>query len=266
MKTIVSSIKNWGLLVVLCLLFNLFYTNAQIRITKVDPFTDQVTIHNFGTSTVPIDGYFFCTKRSYGALATITPISGSLNLAGGADVVLVVNTFAGLDNTASDLSIYTTNANFFIAADMVDFMQYGNAFPNLSGRENEAVSRGFWTAGTFILGDPAPWSYTGNGTTENGVNFWVSSSTLSVNDEFLNGALSMYPNPAGSTLNIKKLRNINLNEAIIYDVTGRLVSAIDLSQTISEKAIQLNKISKGIYFIRITDDQGGIVARRFIKE
>ena len=236
---------------------------SQIRLTSVDPFTDQVTIHNFGATMVPIGGYWFCTKRTYGALATATNISGSLDLAAGADVTLVVNTGSGLDNVSSDLSIYTTNV-FGVATNMVDFMQYGAAFPNLSGRENEAVSQGYWVAGTFILGDPAPWSYTGDGT-QNGVNFW-GSTPLGINDEILNASLSVYPNPSNNVLNIKKLQNIDLNEAVIYDVTGRLLSAIDLSQTISEKTIDLNKISKGIYFIRISDDQGVVLAKRFIKE
>ncbi len=264
MKTI-TFIKNLSSFFIFCLI--ILYsnnTNSQIRLIKVEPSTNQTTIHNFGASMVNISGYWFCTKRTYASFASATIVNGSMNLAAGADITLVVNTSSGLSSVSSDLSIYHT-ASFGVATNMVDFMQYGDSFSGASGREGEAVSQGFWTAGDFILGDPAPWSYNGNGT-QNGVDFWVSSSTLSINNEFLNTALSMYPNPTNSVLNIKKLQNINLNEAVIFDVTGRLVRSIDLTQTISEKAISLNNISKGIYFIEITDNQGGSIAKRFIKE
>lgn len=240
---------------------------SQIRITKVDPSNDEVTIHNFGTTMVPLSGYWFCTKRSYVAFAGITPVNGSLNLDAGADVTLVVNTASGLSTVSSDLSIYHT-PSFGVATNMVDFMQYGDSFPDSvgekAGRESEAVSQGLWTAGTFILGDPSPWSYIGDGS-QNGVNFWTSS-TLSVRDEFLNSALSLYPNPVNIELKIKKIENVNLFDATIFDITGRQIRTIDLTQNVSEKTISLNRMSSGVYFIKISDDQGGIVAKKFIKE
>ena len=236
---------------------------SQIRITKVDPSNDQVTLHNFGTTMVQLSGYWFCTKITYGSLASATLINGSLNLTAGSDVTLVVNTAAGLNNTSSDLSIYFQQP-FGTATNMVDFMQYGDSFPVGFGREGEAVSQGLWTADTFILGIPAPWSYIGDGS-QNGVNFWASS-TLSVRDELLNSALSVYPNPVNVDLKIKKIENVNLIDATIFDLTGRPLRTIDLSQTFSEKTISLNRMSSGIYFIKISDDQGGIVAKKFIKE
>jgi len=264
MKTILLSLKNLFFFFVLSFVILHSNTiNSQIRLVKVEPSTTQATIRNFGTSMVDISGYWFCTKRTYGSLASATIINGSLDLAAGEEIILVVNTASGLSSVASDLSIYITNV-FGVATNMVDFMQYGDSFSGASGRENEAVSQGFWTAGDFILGDPAPWSYIGNGT-QNGVTFWAST-TLGINDEFLNAALSIYPNPATETLKIKKLQNIDLKNASIFDISGRLISSIDLTQTISEKRIALNNITKGIYFIRITDDQGGIIARKFIKE
>ena len=264
MRTTILSVKNLSLFFILCCII-LYATNmnSQIRLIKVEPSTNQTTIHNFGTSMVDINGYWFCTKRTYGALTSATIINGSLNLAPGADITLVVNTASGLSTVASDVSIYSTNA-FGVATNMVDFMQYGDSFSGTSGRENEAVSQGFWTAGTFILGDPAPWSYTGNGI-ENGINFW-GSTPLSINDEILNAALSIYPNPADEDLKIKKLQNIDLKNASIFDASGRLISSIDLSNTILEKRIALNNIRQGIYYIKITDNQGGLIAKKFIKK
>lgn len=265
MKTNTSSIKKFGYITLLCILFNIYFVSSQIRITQVDPFTDQITIHNFGTTMEPLSGYWFCTKISYGPFASATVVSGSLNLAAGADVTLVVNTAAGLDNVASDLSIYSTNANFNLASNMVDFMQYGNSFPAGLGREPQAVSQGLWAAGTFILGDPAPWAYTGSDGTQNGVNFWTSA-TLSINDEQFASEVSLYPNPVKEILNVRELQQVDLKNAAIFDMTGRLVGLTELNNNLSEKIINVKNIQSGLYILKLSDIEGRVLTKRFIIE
>lgn len=264
MKTIGSIIYNLSGCF-LCLLL-LLWTNkidSQIRITKVDPFTDQVTLHNFNSSGMTnIATYWFCTRRVYAPLNTATVISGSMALNAGADVVIVVNTSGGLNNVSSDLSIYLNNA-FGNSANMVDFMQYGDAFPGSTGRENEAVAQALWVAGTFILGDPAPWSYIGNGA-DNGVDFWTSS-TLDVREEQLKASLAIYPIPVSNTLTLKKLLNINLKELSIYDSQGRVLLREDLSNLFIEKNVSLANLANGIYLLNIKDDKGAMITKKIIK-
>lgn len=260
MKALVTLLKKAciGYITLSLFLFNTIISNGQIRLTKFDTATDQVTIKNFGSSNVDISNYWFCARFAYSQLSSLTS-SGSLDLAPDSEVVISGFSF---NNTSSDVGLYSpinTNADFGDANFMLDFMQYGASG---IGREGVANTAGIWTTGNFLVGT-GPFFYNGNGT-QNGVTFW--DTTLSLNDEILNAALSIYPNPTNTVLNIKKLQHIDLNEAVIYDVTGRLLSAIDLTQTISEKTIALDKISKGIYFIRITDSQGGIIAKQFIKE
>ena len=242
------------------LLLSSTYSNAQIRLVEVNPGTDRVTIKNFGASTVDISTYWFCSLFDYDQLSTLTVVTGSLNLASGATVVISGSSVALLRDSDADLGLYINNSNFGSASNMIDFMQWGDAG---NGRESVANTGGFWTTGDFLAGS-GPFVYNGNGN-QNGVSFW-QNGTLSVRDEILSAALSLYPNPTSEVLNIKKLQNVNLSNASIFDVTGRLLSSIDLTQTISEKSIPLNNISTGLYFIRITDDQGGIIAKRFIKE
>lgn len=261
MQTTTPFFKKLGSLLTVFLVLNSLLIYGQIRMVNVDPFDDEVTIKNFGSSTVDISGYWFCTKITYGSLATATLLSGSLNLAPNAEVTLVVNTVAGLDNVASDLSIYFQTP-FFTATNMVDFMQYGNSFPAGLGREAEAVSQGLWTAGTFIVGDPAPWDYTGNGT-QNGVDFWTSE-TLSTNDEFLNNALAIYPNPVNETLSIKKLQQVQLKNAAFYDITGREITSKNLVDALTED-ISLKNLNSGIYTLRLSDTEGRTLIRKLIK-
>ncbi len=258
MKTTLLSVKNLSFFFVLS--FVILYSNtinSQIRLVEVNPSANKAIIKNFGNSTINISSYWFCTLFAYDQLSTLTVDSGSLNLVNGATVVI---SGVNLNNSDADLGLYINNSNFSLASNMVDFMQWGDAS---NGREGVANTAGIWSSGNFLAGS-GPFIYNGDGN-QNGVTFW-QEGTLSIQDENLNTALSIYPNPVEKTLKIKKLQNINLKNASIFDISGRLISSVDLTQTISEKRIALNNITKGIYFIRITDDQGGIIARKFIKE
>ena len=117
--------------------------NSQIRFTKVDPVTNVITIHNFGSSTVNIANYQICRKLQYKFLNTLTLVSGSLNLQAGGDVVL---SNADLSVSSSDLGLYL-NSNFTSTTSMLDFLQWGSSG---NGRENVANSKGIWTTGDFI--------------------------------------------------------------------------------------------------------------------
>ncbi len=257
MKKILLSLKNISFFSILSFLVLYSNTiNSQIRLVEVNPSSNKATIKNFGTSTIDISSYWFCTLFAYDQLSSLTVDSGSLNIANGATVVI---SGVNLNNSDADLGLYNTNS-FGSSTAMVDFMQWGDAG---NGRESVANTAGIWTTGNFLAGS-GPFIYNGDGS-QNGITFW-QEGTLSIRDVILNASLSIYPNPVVETLKIKKLQNINLKIASIFDISGRLISSVDLTQTISEKRIALNSITKGIYFIRITDDQGGTIAKKFIKE
>jgi Flp pilus assembly secretin CpaC len=69
--------------------------------------------------------------------------------------------------------------------------------------------------------------------------------------------ISIYPNPTNDKLFIQGLSSSS--RVSIYNVLGKLV----LSQTIS-KEIDVKQLSKGIYMLKIVDEQKEIV-RKFIK-
>lgn len=256
MKTI-GILKKISILLLFCIVLTYSsHLNAQIRLIEVNPSANTVTIKNFGTSMVSISNYWFCSLFNYNQLNTLTIDSGSLNLTSGATVK-----FSGVNlrDSDADLGLYTTNT-FGVAAAMEDFMQWGDAG---NGRESVANTANIWTTGNFLAGS-GPFIYNGNGS-QNGVSFW-QTGTLHINDDFLNATLSIYPNPTTKNLIIKKTQNIELNKATIYDIAGRLLNTIDLTKTTVENKISLNTISKGIYFIRITDNNSNTVTKRFVKE
>ena len=61
-------------------------------------------------------------------------------------------------------------------------------------------------------------------------------------------SFEMYPNPVSDVLNIQLPTSTEKAEVSVFDYTGRLVSSKTISS--NDKAIDVQKISKGIYMIR----------------
>jgi len=93
-----------------------------------------------------------------------------------------------------------------------------------------------------------------------------SATTLSVSlgiseNNLLN--FEMYPNPVSDLLNIQLPTGTEKAEVGVFDYTGRLVSSKTISS--NDTAIDVQKISKGIYMIRVaTNTKIGV--QRFIKK
>jgi len=148
-----------------------------IRIISVDPLTDEISITNYGGTTVDISSYRFCSLFAYtnlGISAATTLISGTYNLPPGDTVVM---TGFALNNIGADLGLYLPTGSFASASVMVDFTQWGSGG---NGRESVAVAKGIWNTGGFVSGTP-PFVYTGDGV-QNGVGFWSMVLTVYINE------------------------------------------------------------------------------------
>ena len=79
------------------------------------------------------------------------------------------------------------------------------------------------------------------------------SATLSISDaNLLENGVRIYPNPSSGLFTIKKLRNIDLSKAELYDINGRLIKTIDLTAMQNEKEIDITNVASGIYFMSLT--------------
>lgn len=143
-------------------LSSIFISHAQdVVISEVlyNPASgnERVKLTNTTAGTINVTNWWFCAKISYRQLssATVSVISGLLNMPGGSSVVLEFST-PYLDNTASDLGLYT-NSSFSSCGSMVDFVQWGGSFDFPAGRENVAVEACLWEdeqfAATASAGD-----------------------------------------------------------------------------------------------------------------
>lgn len=225
--------------------------NGQVRIVQVDPASDTITIHNFGVSTVDISSYWFCSLFSYIQLnsGSLTIVTGSLNLNSNSEVI--ISGFS-LNNSAADLGLYSSST-FGSTSAMQDFTQWGSAN---NGRENVAVTKGIWSAGTFIS-DPPPFEYTGNGS-QNGVSFW--GTVLGIDDVGLKD-FSISPNPARSSLFVNLPMGLREVSVEIFDILGKEIYTNKFSQA----PINISNWSKGVYLVRVSSDNA-VHTKRFIKQ
>lgn len=94
---------------------------------------------------------------------------------------------------------------------------------------------------------------------------YAGSCTLAIDETELNSAVTVYPNPANGVIYIKNDTRVNLERVIVYDLSGRLVSNIDISNSSRVKTINLQGVSKGVYFIKIASDEASITRKLVIE-
>lgn len=247
---------NYTLKVALMLVIATFcFTNltAQVRILKLDPATNSVTLKNFGASNVSISGYWFCNFPVYDQVSEMTTVT-SLDPGEEVNIGSTV-AFAVADG---EFGLYSTNANGFgtgAVANMLDYMQWGSANHQ---REPVAVSAGIWGVGTFINIAP-PFEYTGDGT-QNGVANW---STLGIDNFQEVSTFKLYPNPTNSILNIEIQNAISNGTLEVYDLLGKQIyNQTIIANNISQ--IDVANWNSGLYLIKISSEDSA-ETRRFVK-
>ncbi len=80
-----------------------------------------------------------------------------------------------------------------------------------------------------------------------------------LNIEDFSSIVSIFPNPVNNKINIDS--NLKLQSYELYDTNGKIVS----QNILSEKGIQINNLSKGVYFLILTSEKGKI-AKKIIKK
>jgi hypothetical protein len=205
------------------------------RLSCVDPINDRVIIKNYGSFSVDISNYRLCSRTAYttnGIAADMTVESGSLVINQGDSVIL---TGFSLNDTIADLALYSSSGAFTDSSALIDFTQWGAAG---IGRENIAVSKGIWEAGTYIK-DATPFYYTGNGK-ENGVHFWDGND------------FPIAQNDINTTLkNIAVTGNVSLND---YDLEGGVLKVVTTPINPTNGTVMINDLGQYTF----TPDSGFI--------
>ncbi|WP_052172516.1 T9SS type A sorting domain-containing protein [Psychroserpens jangbogonensis] len=148
----------------------------------------------------------------------------------------VLSTLYGHNNTSlTSLNVANgnnSNFNYFYAAD--------NSSLTCIEVDNVAWSDANWAVGKDTM-----------------ASFSTNCSTLSV-DEFTLNTVSLYPNPTTSVLNIEIAQGFN--QAIIYSMLGK-----EILRT-QNKNIDVSSLSNGLFLIKIENESGNVLSKRFIKQ
>ena len=90
-------------------------------------------------------------------------------------------------------------------------------------------------------------------------------SQLGVASNQLDNGVAIYPNPARNVMNIGNSTNIQLERAAIYDINGRLIQTIDLSDMSTEASVNVAHLASGVYMVQLQAENGQAI-KRLVKE
>ncbi|MGO4919258.1 T9SS type A sorting domain-containing protein [Maribacter spongiicola] len=79
------------------------------------------------------------------------------------------------------------------------------------------------------------------------------------NDEI--AGFKLYPNPAIADVVYVTTQNNNLKEVRVFDVFGELV----LAEKLSTKAMNISKLSPGVYVVQVTENEKSITRKLVVK-
>ena len=87
-----------------------------------------------------------------------------------------------------------------------------------------------------------------------------SETNLSTDNFIYSDRILLYPNPTNNILNIKLLNNNFISSVKIYDLQGKLILEDKTTK------ISVNHLSKGMYLVKVTTEEGEEFIKKFIKE
>ncbi len=114
------------------------------------------------------------------------------------------------------------------------------------------------------LGTYAPWLDSGTSDPLDAPFQLYGTEVLGVDDQAINNAVSVFPNPAVNEINISN-SGINLETAEIYNIQGRLMQTVDLSSMGTQETISIASYASGVYLVKISGENGS-ATKRFVKK
>ncbi|OIQ41347.1 MAG: hypothetical protein BM563_01290 [Bacteroidetes bacterium MedPE-SWsnd-G1] len=89
--------------------------------------------------------------------------------------------------------------------------------------------------------------------------------TTSLDNHLLDEGISIYPNPTELEFRIENSTQLNLQNAEVYDATGRLLIQKELNGLSGSAPFDVTYLSQGLYFVKIIADEGS-TTKRFLKK
>ena len=102
----------------------------------------------------------------------------------------------------------------------------------------------------------------------NVVSEWSATLTATASnsglDSWLTGSVNLYPNPAKEVVNVQcTMNNVQLDRELhLFDAYGKLLQIVPI--TSETTPINVSGLANGMYFVRVTTEEG-MVTKRFVK-
>ena len=162
-----------------------------VRLKIVDPTNDEVTIRNWSSIAIDMEGFAFCHNGNATFLDSLPVLYGNLKVGKGDSV-----TFAMSLSDTGDLALHTNDfcAHYFY---MDHYVQWGSGgHPG----EQYAVQGNLWDAGDFLPQAPIYVYHHSYGI--QGISDWQQNNTGWVEYTSI-PIIEIFPNPAGNSLQLK---------------------------------------------------------------
>lgn len=233
---------------------------SQIRILGVDPNQNLVKIRNYGPTSVDITGHILSSKLTNFTVGSMTVIGGNPSALQTMQTAWVQG--GSLDAAGADLALYTPGTtDFNNTANLLDFVQWKSGG---HGREAVAVSKGIWTAGDFVCGDPS-YSYVGNGgTVDFGVSHWLGvNCTTSIDENDAANNIIVYPNPTTDVINVSLQYSMEILSYKLVNLLGQTMTENNNNSVANQFSIDVANLPKGQYFLMVKT-KNNVVTKKIV--
>ncbi len=78
-----------------------------------------------------------------------------------------------------------------------------------------------------------------------------TAETLAITDLNLKDRIQIYPNPSNGIFRLRTTDETNIDKAEIFDINGRLIQRLDVSDNTKDFQIEMIQVSSGIYFLKV---------------
>jgi hypothetical protein len=83
-------------------------------------------------------------------------------------------------------------------------------------------------------------------------------------EDYLQSRVSLYPNPANDVINVQcTMNNVQVTALEVFDVYGKLINTVSVID--NPTRINVSSLASGIYFVRVTTEQG-VATKSFVKK
>ena len=209
---------------------------------NVDYYSITIADSNNGTDVITAcDSYTWIDSNTY--TSNNNTATHTLTNIGGCDSVvtldLTINTVDnGITNSSPTLTANATSGTY-------QWLDCDNNYSPIAGETNQSFTA--TSSGNYAV------EVTQNNCTDTSDCELVTLVGL---QETKKSELRLLPNPTSGILTIEGVEGI----ASIYDIYGRLVL------TTSSNTLDISNAARGIYFVRVLDEQGKVYSRKVVKD